>query len=71
MLDFPNASIQRLVKSRQWNALEHFSRIKAIYNFVRDEIQFGYNVDDVIPASRLTAAANAARGVGAALGIRR
>lgn len=30
-----------------------FERIKAIYCFVRDEILFGYNIDDNIPASRV------------------
>ena len=28
-------------------------KVKAIYNFVRDEIKFGYNVSDYIPASQV------------------
>lgn len=30
-----------------------FERIRAIYNYVRDEVLFGYNIDDDIPASRV------------------
>lgn len=55
MLDFSNAAIQSLVRSRGWKDLELFEGIRAIYNFVRDEIMFGYNVDDSIPASKVLA----------------
>lgn len=53
MLDYSSSAIQRLIVSRKWNELPEFERIKAIYNFVRDEILFGYNVDDNISASRV------------------
>lgn len=53
MLDFENDSIQKLVEKRGWKSLPQFDQIKAIYNFVRDEILFGYNVDDDIPASKV------------------
>ena len=53
MLDFENDSIQMLVEKRGWKSLSQFEQIKAIYNFVRDEILFGYNVDDDIPASKV------------------
>ncbi len=55
MLDFSNLAIQELIGRRGWRALEKFEYIKAIYNFVRDEILFGYNTDDSIPASRVLA----------------
>lgn len=51
LLDYSSASIQNLVIQRQWQALDEISRVKAIYNFVRDEIKFGYNAADNIPAS--------------------
>lgn len=51
MLNFSAANIQALIRDRQWNDLDVFNRIKQIYNFVRDEILFGYNVDDCIDAS--------------------
>lgn len=53
MLDYSNASIQLLIQSQKWKGLDTFECIKAIYNFVRDEILFGYNVDDCIPASKV------------------
>ena len=53
MLDFENASIQKFVEKRGWKSLPQFDQIKAIYNFVRDEILFGYNADDDIPASKV------------------
>ncbi len=53
MLDFSCGSIQRLIERRKWRELNEFERLRAIYNFVRDEILFGYNTDDGIPASRV------------------
>ncbi len=55
MLDFSHPAIQRLVEQRGWRSLDEFERIKAIYGFVRDEVLFGYNVDDAISASRVLA----------------
>ena len=53
MLDFNSASIKKLVEARGWKNLTQFEQIKTIYNFVRDEILFGYNIDDDIPASKV------------------
>ncbi|MDE6618206.1 MAG: transglutaminase-like domain-containing protein [Clostridiales bacterium] len=53
MLDFSHKSIQRLIISRNWLNLNEFDKIKSIYNYVRDEIKFGYNVSDKIPASKV------------------
>lgn len=50
MLDYSNLSIQELIESRGWKEIEDFERIK---NFVRDEILFGYNIDDDISASKV------------------
>lgn len=55
MLDYSNAHIQELIQTRGWLGLGDFDRIKAIYNYVRDEILFGYNIDDSIPASEVLA----------------
>lgn len=52
MLDYSSKPIQSLVESRKWQKLDEFDRIRCIYDFVRDEILFGYNVNDEIPASR-------------------
>ena len=53
MLDFSHKSIQRLIKMRNWLCLNEFEKIKEIYNFIRDEIKFGYNVSDKICASKV------------------
>ncbi|SHF02231.1 transglutaminase-like domain-containing protein [Chryseobacterium sp. OV279] len=53
ILDYSNPSIQKLLKQRRWGNLDPVSKVKAIYNFVRDEIKFGYNVSDYIPASQV------------------
>lgn len=53
LLDYSDLAIQELLKQRKWRGMELVSRVKAIYNFVRDEIQFGYNQSDEIPASQI------------------
>jgi len=55
LLDFRAASIQRLIMSRGWAELTPTERIGAAYDFVRNEILFGYNTDDALPASRVLA----------------
>lgn len=55
MLNFSAVNIQQLISDRKWKEIDTFHRIKQIYNFVRDEILFGYNVDDSIPASKVLA----------------
>lgn len=53
MLDFSNVEIQKLIHKRNWLNKSRYERIKAIYNYIRDEILFGYNIDDSIPASKV------------------
>lgn len=53
LLDVSNKRIQNLIKEKKWNTLGKFECIKSIYNFVRDEILFGYNSDDKITASKV------------------
>ena len=53
MLNYSDERIQRLIKDRKWKNADEFKCLKAIYNFVRDEILFGYNVEDSIPASQV------------------
>jgi hypothetical protein len=53
LLDYRHESIQALVAQRSWRSLDRKSAILAIYNFVRDEIRFGYNLQDELPASRI------------------
>lgn len=53
MLDFSASQVRALIETRGWKELPEFERIRAIYNYVRDEILFGYNSDDSIPASKV------------------
>ena len=53
MLNFKHKSIQRLIKEKQWINDDDFQKILKIYNFVRDDIAFGYNTDDIITASEV------------------
>jgi hypothetical protein len=53
MLDFHVNEIQVLIQEREWDKLEENQKILESYNFVRDEIKFGYNIDDNIPASKV------------------
>ena len=55
MLDFSHPAIQKLVSGRNCKNLPEFDRIRAIYNYVRDGILFGYNTDDGLPASQVLA----------------
>jgi len=53
MLDFSNPNIQKLIEIKHWKEQNEFDCLKAIYLFVRDDIAFGYNIDDNIPASKV------------------
>lgn len=55
ILDFAHVSIQGLIGAREWMDLDPVNRASAIYDFVRNEIEFGYNADDNISASRVLA----------------
>ena len=53
MLNFNHDQIQKLIKEKGWSTDDDFQRILKIYNFIRDEIAFGYNTDDTISASEV------------------
>ena len=53
MLNYSHPTIQKLINKKGWRDQPEFERLKAIYNYVRDEILFGYNVDDSILASKV------------------
>ena len=53
MLDFEAPSIQKLICSRGWKAKAAFEQISEIYQYIRDEIQFGYNRSDSLSASQV------------------
>lgn len=53
LLDYSNASIQQLVMEKGWNKGNEVDRTRSVYDFVRNEIRFGYNSSDEIPASQI------------------
>ena len=55
LLDKHHPDIEALVAARGWWALRPYDRIGAVYDFVRNEIAFGYNAGDELPASRVLA----------------
>ncbi|MDR2532305.1 MAG: transglutaminase-like domain-containing protein [Oscillospiraceae bacterium] len=55
MLNYNAPQIQKLISGKGWRNLGEKERISAIYNFVRDEIAFGYNVSDNIKATDVLA----------------
>ena len=55
LLDVHHPDIEALVTRRGWRTLSPYDRIGAVYDFVRNEIAFGYNAGDELPASRVLA----------------
>ena len=55
LLDFTHPAIEALVEKRGWRPLPMYDRIGAVYDFVRNEIAFGYNAGDELPASAVLA----------------
>ncbi len=53
LLDFNTSNIESLIKKRKWNYLNQKEKIAAAYDFVRNEIKFGYNSGDDISASEV------------------
>lgn len=53
ILDYTHPSIEALVQERGWENLDVYEKIGAAYNFVKDEVRFGYNASDDIPASQV------------------
>ena len=53
LLDFGSGPIQKLISERGWSALSDYEKISSTYDYVRNEIRFGYNASDTIPASEI------------------
>jgi len=51
LMNYNDLRIQELIKNRNWLNLIEKDRILSIYNYVRDEIVFGYNIGDNINAT--------------------
>ncbi len=55
LLDYQNPAIKALIAQRGWANLSEGDGIGAAYDFVRNEVLFGYNSDDALPASKVLA----------------
>lgn len=55
LLDFEVPAVAGLIEDRGWEKLPEHERIGAVYDFVHNEIAFGYNRADDIPASEVLA----------------
>ncbi len=53
ILNYNNRSIQSLIQSKNWLNMDTIERVKSIYNFVRDDIKFGYKLSDDITATQV------------------
>ena len=49
ILDYTHPRIEALIQSRGWRRLPTRERIAAIYDFVRNDIAFGYNLPTTCP----------------------
>ena len=55
IVNFEHKDIQSLIDQRGWKNLDNFNKTGAAYQFVKDEIMFGYNKSDDISASDVLA----------------
>lgn len=55
LLDYNHPALRGLIAEQGWAGLDPFEAIGAAYGFVKDEIVFGYNAADDIPASEVLA----------------
>lgn len=53
ILDYNHAFIQKIINERYWSDFDTVLRIKAIYNYVRDEIKFSYKRSDLLISSQI------------------
>lgn len=53
LLDYNHPRIQQLIEERKWRSSTEFEKIKQIYDFVKNEIVFGYNAKDDFRASEV------------------
>lgn len=55
IVNFNHPAIQSLIEERQWQELDDYNKIGAAYQFVKNEILFGYNHSDDMSASDVLA----------------
>lgn len=53
LLNYSHPLLAELVEARKWESMDLYAKIGGVYEFVRDEIVFGFNESDMTPASRV------------------
>lgn len=53
MLNYEAPAIQALIRIRNWKALDDYRKIEAAYDFVQNEVLFGYNRSDLLTAEEV------------------
>ena len=53
LLNYTSPRLQKLIQERKWNKLDEYEKIKAVYDFVQNEILFGYNCRDTLTAEQV------------------
>lgn len=53
MLNYDSKALRELICSRGWSNLDEYHKIKEIYDFVQNEILFGYNRSDTLNAEEV------------------
>ena len=53
IVDYTQPDVEALVAKRGWRDLTERERAGAVYGFVQNEILFGYNASDDLPASQV------------------
>ena len=53
IMNYSDSSIQVLVTNQNWRNMNTVERVGSIYNYVRDDIKFGYNLSDDVSASEI------------------
>ncbi len=53
MLNYNEPQLKLLVSSKNWLELDDFHKIKSIYEFVQNDILFGYNASDMLSATQV------------------
>lgn len=53
MLNYKAEGIQALIKERKWLELDDYHKIGEIYDYVRNDILFGYNSSDLLTAEEV------------------
>lgn len=53
MLNYSEPKLKELICSKNWSNLDEYHKVKSIYEFVQNDILFGYNASDTLTATQV------------------